>query len=531
MSVNHETGAKQEKEALPTQEVAVMDEEEEKLRTVRGAVPLNVWLINVVIFLERASFYGVSAPFQNYVQNPPNNPTRPGALGLGQTVAVACSYAFLFTNYLTPIMGAVLADCWLGRFQVIQIGFGLDLVALSILFGTAYSQEVHGTGGLAGFILTMVLLGLGVGCTRPNLVTFVTDQYTVEEGRIITLKSGEKVMTSREMTIEYIYNVNYWMTNVGGLAGIITTFVEKTAGFRFAFLVPLCSVSVSAAVLMGGRKRYVHNPPSGNVLPKALKALIYRKPIQTSPEVAGQPATSSSTTPTISPAELKAVFKSCWVFIPFPALVLCIDLMGNNLVAQAGQMQTHGLPNDIMWNLNPISVMILLPCIQGGLVPFLSKRRIRFTPYHRIIIGLFCAAIAIGYTAGLQHIIYRSGPCFDHPLTCLPNLPAGPNHVNVGLQTPVYIFLALAEIFAIVAATELAYTQTPKSMKSIVQAIFILSGSLGSLMGIGLSFASRDPFMVAVYASVSGFMGVVACVFAVYALRFVKGRDVVEERS
>lgn len=182
-------------------------------------------------------------------------------------------------------------------------------------------------------------------------------------------------------------------------------------------------------------------------------------------------------------------------------------------------MQTHSLPNDLMFALNPLSVMLLLPLIQTFLVPFLSKRRIPFTPYHRICAGLFCAAVALAYTAGLQSLIYAAPPCYERPLACGNSNIAGPNDVNVGLQTPVYVFLALAEILALVAATELAYTQTPKSMKSIVQAVFILFGSLGSVLGVGVGFASRDPWMVAVYAALSGVMGLVAVGFTGVVVR------------
>ena len=124
------------------------------------------------------------------------------------------------------------------------------------------------------------------------------------------------------------------MVNVGGLSGIITTIIEKNAGFRYAFLFSLGSVSMSAVVLMMGTKLYgmleifraskllslnrkiVYPSPSGSVVPKAFKALLYRKPIVASPEVP-EPleaqVPSSAETPMISPAELKAVFKSCWV--------------------------------------------------------------------------------------------------------------------------------------------------------------------------------------------------------------------------
>jgi len=37
---------------------------EESLPTVRGSVPYRVWLIQGLVLLERAAFYGVSQPFR-----------------------------------------------------------------------------------------------------------------------------------------------------------------------------------------------------------------------------------------------------------------------------------------------------------------------------------------------------------------------------------------------------------------------------------------------------------------------------------
>ena len=63
-SSTHEVGSEKGKPKVPTHEVTAVNEVEEKLRNVRGAVPLIVWLVNVVILLERASYYGVLATFR-----------------------------------------------------------------------------------------------------------------------------------------------------------------------------------------------------------------------------------------------------------------------------------------------------------------------------------------------------------------------------------------------------------------------------------------------------------------------------------
>ena len=35
--------------------------------------------------------------------------------------------------------------------------------------------------------------------------------------------------------------------------------------------------------------------------------------------------------------------------------------MNNNLISQAGSMSTHGIPNDVLSNLDPFALLILIP--------------------------------------------------------------------------------------------------------------------------------------------------------------------------
>lgn len=45
----------------------------------------------------------------------------------------------------------------------------------------------------------------------------------------------------------------------------------------------------------------------------------------------------------------------------FLSLGLTYNQMNANLVSQATTMSTHGVPNDVLGNLNPITLIILIP--------------------------------------------------------------------------------------------------------------------------------------------------------------------------
>jgi POT family proton-dependent oligopeptide transporter len=185
--------------------------------------------------------------------------------------------------------------------------------------------------------------------------------------------------------------------------------------------------------------------------------------------------------------------------------------MSTNLVSQAATMETHGMPNDVIAFLNPVSVIVFLPLAQYVLYPALRRAKITFSPINRMALGFLFEAFAQAYAAGLQKLIYSSAPCYSAPLNCAPS--PGPNHVNVFAQTPIYLLEGLGEVFSSPGAYEYAYAAAPPSMKSLLQAVLVGMGALAVLLGLALSPLYRDPLLVASYAVLAGAMGVTTGVY------------------
>jgi POT family proton-dependent oligopeptide transporter len=167
-------------------------------------------------------------------------------------------------------------------------------------------------------------------------------------------------------------------------------------------------------------------------------------------------------------------------------------------------METHGLPNDVIAFLNPVSVIILLPLAEHTLYPALRRAKITFSPINRMALGFLFESFAQAYAAGLQHLVYSAAPCFTAPLKC--TLAPGPNHVNIWAQTPIYVLEGLGEVFSSPSAYEYAYDAAPPSLKSLLQAVLVGMGALGVLLGLAISPLYRDPLLVASYSVLAGLM-------------------------
>ena len=167
----------------------------------------------------------------------------------------------------------------------------------------------------------------------------------------------------------------------------------------------------------------------------------------------------------------------------------------SNFVTQADQMAGHGIPNDLMQNFDPISIIVFIPILETTVYPLLRRLHISFRPITRISLGFIVASLAMMYAAIVQHLIYSAGPCYEHPkcaASAVNGVKSG-NNVHIAIQTPAYVFIGVSEIFASVSGLEYAYTKAPPSMKSFVQSMYLLTNAFGAALAEALTPAAYDP--------------------------------------
>ncbi|KAG0270284.1 peptide transporter ptr2 [Actinomortierella ambigua] len=504
------------------------EEELHTLRKISDKIPVAAWLIVVVELCERFAYYGLSAPFQNYISNPYSEPPsdHPGAIGAGQQTASALNYFFQFFCYFTPVIGAMVADQYWGKFKAILVFAVIYMVGLLVLVLTSIPPAIEANAALPGLVIAMIIIGLGTGGIKANVSPMVAEQYTETKARVKTLPSGERVIVDPDVTVQSIFLAFYFCINVGSLSAIITTNIEKYIGFWLAYLIPLVVFLLAVACLLYGKDKFVKTPPRGSVLIECFRIIKIATKNGWSLDAAKpssiygrNPEAPIVTWDDIFIEELKIAFEACKIFCFFPFYWVIYGQLTTNLVSQAGTMLTDPLPNDIINNIDPISLIILIPIFDKFIYPFLRRYGYEPKPVTRIALGFLFTALSMAWAALVQHLIYTTGPNYDHPLS---DPAQTPNNITVAWQVPSYVFMALSEIMASVTGLEFAFTNAPVSMKSVVMSIFLFTNCLGALLNFALLPLVVDPLILINYS----LLAVISFIISLIILFFYRNMDV-----
>lgn len=169
------------------------DEELRTLRRVPGNIPIIAYLICVVEFAERASYYGVQPLISNFVNRPlpiggngygappVGDQQTAGALGLGTQVANAISQSFSLIAYASPLIFGYLADVKTGRFKMISWGVLVFGIAHVLMVAAGAKDLLANGNAKIPYFISIYILGLGAGKSQIShiRVTFVSHPLTM----------------------------------------------------------------------------------------------------------------------------------------------------------------------------------------------------------------------------------------------------------------------------------------------------------------------------------------------------------------
>ena len=365
---------------------------------------------------ERFSFYGMKAALAIFLAN------YLGVLGgANMSEAKATTYVSFFNSavYVTPLVGALIADIFFGKYKTI--------VSLSVVYCLGHlCLAFMGVGGTVQIWLLagLGLIAIGAGGIKPCVSAHVGDQFG---------KSNQHLLTK-------IFNIFYFSINFGAVvSNLLIPFILKWYGPHWAFGIPGVLMAAATVFFFMGRRKFIHVPAKGTPF---IQKLFSRE-------------------------GLSAIGKLLPLILFVGIFWSLFDQTSTTFVFQAERMNRNFfgievLPSQIQ-AFNPFLILILIPLFTFVIYPTIEKR-IKLTPLRKIGAGLIIMIGSFVIVSVAQGAIDRG----ETP--------------HVAWQLFAYLILTSAEIMISIVGLEFFYTQAPKWMKSFMMAIFLLSVALGNLL-------------------------------------------------
>ncbi len=368
---------------------------------------------------ERFSFYGMKgilaifmAQYLHYMDGSAGAP-------INEAQAAANYHYFNMAVYATPLLGALLADIFLGKYlTIIWLSLvycaGHACLALMGLYGNAPVWLMMGLG----------LIALGSGGIKPCVSAHVGDQFGSRNAWLLPK----------------IFNWFYFSINIGAFVSmLLTPWLLEWYGPHWAFGVPGVLMGIATLVFWMGRKRFTHVPPGGRRFVDEL----------------------------FSAQGFSALLKLLPLYAFVAVFWALFDQTGSTWIFQAQDMDRNflgfeWLPSQIQ-SLNSVFVLTFIPLFAYGLYPALNKVW-KLTPLRKIGLGLFVMAASFALTAQIQQWIDAGG------------------RPNVSWQILAYALLTASEVMVSIVALEYAYTQAPKTMKSLVMCYYLIAVAAGNFL-------------------------------------------------
>jgi proton-dependent oligopeptide transporter, POT family len=386
---------------------------------------------------ERYSYYGMRSILTVFMIQ---------VLLFQEAEATSTYHLFAGACYLFPLLGAYLSDRVWGKYKTI--------LYLSLVYCLGHAVLAIWETRM-GLYAGLGLIALGSGGIKPCVSAHVGDQFKANQTHLL----------------KKVYELFYFMINFGSFfSTLITPWTLKAYGPSIAFGVPGVLMFIATFVFWMGRNEYVHVPPTKsdghglfNVVASAFKNSSTRASGTTFLDGALKDHSKEHVD------AVKAVFDIAKLFAAISVFWALFDQHGSSWVIQAMNMNLEFMGVQFeasqisAWN--PIMVMGLIPAFSLLIYPLLDKMGLKTTPIRRMTWGMFVGAASFAMIGGLQMWMDNSA-----------------DKINVMWQFFPYLVITMAEVMVSITGLEFAYTQAPRSMKSSIMSIWLLTVFFGNLI-------------------------------------------------
>ncbi|XP_015886226.3 protein NRT1/ PTR FAMILY 5.10 [Ziziphus jujuba] len=464
------------------------------VRSRSGGWRSAAFIIGAEVF-ERFACYGVRSNLINFLTGQ-----------LGQSTAAAAANVNLWsgTAWLLPMLGAFVADSFLGRYRSIIFASlvyipALGLLALSALLSPGGFKSVL-------FFSSLYLIGVGQGGHKPSLQAFGADQFDGKDPEESKAKSSF---------------FNWWYFGICTgilLAYLIVCYIQEDISWALGYGILFVGMVISLVVFWIGARTYRYtNIKQDESSPFARIGRVFIAAFRNrrfSPSAIPTEEESHKALPPQSYEQFKFLNKALIVPVGLEedekmhctidevqdarCLLRLVPIWGTCVVfaivfAQSSTFFTKQgatmnrelisgfeIPAASLQSFNSIAIVLFVPVYDRILVPIVSsftRKPSGITILQRIGTGILLSILTIVVAAFVE--TKRLKTAQEYGLVDMPNATVP---MSMWWLVPQYILLGIADVFTMVGMQEFFSEQVPTEMRSMGVSLYLSILGMGSFL-------------------------------------------------
>jgi len=403
------------------------------------------------------AYFGISANLITYLTGP---------LGQSNASAAAAVNAWSGTASLMPLLGAFLADAYLGRYRSIilacslyVLGFGMLTLSSTVppLRPAASSHLPSGSSRpppqalqVAFFYVSLYLIALAQGADKPCGLAFAADQFDANH-------PAERASRAS------LFNWWFFCMAIGiSVAVSVVGYIQDNVGWGVGFGVPCAIVLAAFAVFLMGTPTY--------------RLYQHKKKQPPKEEEEEEQQQQNKAMASSALRRLLPIWATSLAYgVVYAQIMTLFNKQGRTLDRRiVGAIQ---LPPAALQTLGPASILLFVPVYDCAIVPALrwaTGNPSGLTMLQRVGAGMATSLAAVSVAALVE--ARRLATAREHGLVDQPGVTVP---MTWAWMVPQYAMMGVADVLAVVGLQELFYDQMPDGLRSLGLALYL------SVMGIG----------------------------------------------
>ncbi|KAJ8539290.1 hypothetical protein K7X08_013542 [Anisodus acutangulus] len=428
------------------------------------------------------------------------------------------------TNFL-PIVGAFIADSYLGRFLAIGFGSIFSFLGTILLWLTAMipkarpshcdlSTHACKSATPAQYTLlvsSFMLMSIGAGGVRPCSLAFGANQFDKRDN------------PDNKRVLETYFNWYYASAMISvliAMTGIV--YIQDHMGWKVGFAVPAIIMFFSGLLFFLASPLYIKEKVGKNLFSRFVQVIVvsYKNRKLTYPAQNSGYHHNNGSEFFVPSSKLRFLNKACIIKSPedvkqdgvavdpwnlctveqveeLKSLIRVMPLWSTGIMIsinlsqssfpllQAKSMDRHitksvEIPAGSFGMFTVIALTLWLVLYDRAILPLASRirgKRVRLGTKERMGIGIFFSCMAMLLSGIIEHI--RRRKAIEQGL--LKN-PEGMVAMSAMWLVPQHCLNGIAEAFNAIGQTEFYYSELPRSMSSIATAMFGLGMAVANLL-------------------------------------------------